>query len=289
MDPVIRPAGPQDVDAIAAWTADTFDWGDYVAGALPSWMEEPDSLAVVAEVGGEVVGVSRSALLSPTEAWAQGTRVHPGHRRTGVGTALAEHLASWAAGQGALVMRAMVEEWNHAAREQSLRLGFRDVGTWLRAGRGVGDNSPVAEGNGGRRVPAGEALQPAHSSEAIDAMMSWSGGDLERASRGLLPIGVWRMRRLVPEDLAGAARRRALLSARSGWAVAEVEENACEIQWISTSETDANALLRALIDRAAAGGLEEIRAMLPAVPWLQRALRRRAFEFRPLRIFARPL
>ena len=286
---MIRPARPDDVDAIAAWTAHTFDWGDYVAAALPHWMAETDSLAVVAEVGGEVVGVSRSALLSPTEAWAQGTRVHPGHRRAGIGNALAEHLAAWAAGRGALVMRAMVEEWNHAAREQSLRLGFRDIGTWLRASRGVGDNSPVPEGNGGRRVPSGEALRPAHSSEAVDAMMSWSGGELERASRGLIPIGVWRMRRLVPEDLAGAARRRALLSARSGWAVAEVEENACEIRWISTTGTDANALLRALIDRAAAGGLEEIRAMLPAVPWLDRALRRRGFEFRPLRIYARAL
>lgn len=289
MEPLIRAAVPDDVEAIAVWTRDTFEWGDYITEAMPYWIEAPDSRVAVAEVGGEVVGVSRAKLLSPTEAWAQGTRVHPAHRRTGIGRALAEHLAEWSRDQGARVMRAMIEEWNDAARAQSLTLGFRDIGGWLRAGRGVGENSPVPEGNGGRRVAAEESLRPAHSSEATAALMSWSGGELERAARGLLPVGTWRMRRLVPDDLAQAARRRALLSGRSGWAIGDVEEDGYEVPWIATTETDVNALLRALVDRAAAAGIDEIRVMLPDVPWLQRALRRRAFEIHPVRVYARSL
>ncbi|MBU1493364.1 MAG: GNAT family N-acetyltransferase [Actinobacteria bacterium] len=289
MQPLIRPAQSSDVEAIAVWTRDTFAWGDYVAHAIPTWMEEPDSLVAVAELDGEVVGVSRILLLSPTEAWAQGTRIHPDHRRTGIGTALAEHLGAWAADRGALVIRSMIEAWNEPARAQSRRLGYREIGRWLRAGRGVGENSPVPEGNGGRRVIAAEGVRPAHSSEAVAAMMSWSGGELERASRGLLPIGVWKMRRLVPADLEEAARRKALLSGRPGWAIGEVDDDAYEVAWISTEEADISAMLRALVDQAAAVGAEEIRVMLPDTPWVERALRSRGFDIHDVRIYAKPL
>lgn len=289
MQPLIRPARPEDVAAIAEWTRDTFSWGDYVAAAVPRWMDEPDSLVAVAEVDGAVVGVSRTVLLSPTEAWAQGTRIHPEHRRTGIGMALAEHLAGWASDNGAQVMRSMIEAWNDPARSQSLRLGYREVGTWLRAGRGVGENSPVPQGNGGRRVIAAEGLVPAHSSEAIAALMSWSGGDLERASRGLLPVGVWKMRRLVPADLAEAARHRSLLTGRPGWAIGQIEDDSYEVAWISTTETDIGAMLRALVERAASAGVEEIKVMLPATAWMEQALRRRGFEIHDVRIYGKPL
>jgi len=289
MQPLIRPARAGDAEAIATWTRDTFAWGDYIADAIPEWMDEPDSLVAIAEAHGDVIGVSRTVLLSPTEAWAQGTRVHPDHRRTGIGNALAEHLSIWAAERGAQVMRSMIEAWNEPARTQALDLGFREVGSWLRAGRGVGENSPVPEGNGGRRVMAAEGLRPAHSSEATAAMISWSAGEMERASRGLLPIGVWKMRRLTPADLADAARRRALLSGRPGWAIGEIEEEVYEVSWVSTGELDAGAMLRALVDRAAAAGVEEIRVMLPTTVWMDRALRRRGFEIHELKVYAKPL
>ena len=138
MEPIIRPVHDADVAAIAAWTQDTFEWGDYVADAIPTWMSEDDSFVVVAEVDGTVVGVTRTLLVSPTEAWAQGTRIHPDHRRRGIGMALAGQLETWASERGARVMRSMVEDWNEAARAQSLKLGYREIGSWVRAGRGRG-------------------------------------------------------------------------------------------------------------------------------------------------------
>jgi GNAT superfamily N-acetyltransferase len=289
MEPLIRPARQDDVAVIADWTRDTFEWGDYIADVLPDWIGEPNSAVLVAEVDGTAVGVSRCLMMSPVEAWAQGGRVHPDHRRRGIGHSIMLALLDWAHAQGARVVRGMVEDWNEIATRQLLRLDYRQTGRWVRAGRGVGENSPVPEGNGGRRVPAAEGLRPAHSSEASAAMMSWWGGDLERASRGLLPIDTWRMRRLAPDDLVEAARRRALLSGRPGWAVGEVEEDGYEVSWLSTEDGDANAMLRALIDRAAAAGTEEIRVMFPAVDWLVTALKRRSFELFPLTIYARSL
>ena len=83
--------------------------------------------------------------------------------------------------------------------------------------------------------------------------------------------------------------RKALLSGRAGWAIGDIKEDAYEVSWISATETDAQALLRALIDRAAAAGSEEIRVMLPATDWLVQALRRRGFELHPVRIYAKSL
>jgi GNAT superfamily N-acetyltransferase len=289
MEPVIRPARDDDVAVIAGWTRHTFEWGDYIADALPDWMSRDDAVVLVAVRDGAVVGVSSSRMLSPTEAWAQGTRIHPDHRRQGLGMSLAPALEVWAREQGARVMRSMVEDWNEAARSQSLKLGYREVGTWVRAGRAVGENSPVPEGNGGRRVPAAESLRPAHSSEASAALMSWSGGELERAARGLLPVGTWRLRRLTPDDLTGAARNQGLLTGRPGWALLEHREDGYEVPWIATEEVDAGALLRALVDLAADAGKEDLHVMLPAVPWLVAALERRSFETHPLRIYAKPL
>lgn len=289
MDTVIRTARDADVGTIAEWTRDTFAWGDYISDALPDWMARDDAVVLVAERDGEVIGVSSSRMLSGTEAWAQGTRIHPDHRRQGVGMTLAPALEEWASGRGARVMRSMVEDWNQAARSQSLKLGYREVAAWVRAGRAVGENSPVPEGNGGRRVPAAEGLRPAHSSEASAALLSWSGGELERAARGLLPIEIWRMRRLTPDDLAEAAKRKGLLTGRPGWALIEQRDDALEVPWVAVEEVDAAALLRALVDRAAAAGKEELRVMLPAVPWLVAALERRSFEIHPVRIYAKPL
>jgi len=289
MQPLIRPAREGDAEAIASWTRDTFFWGDYVADAIPDWMAEPGSMVLVAEIEGLVVGTTRALLMSPAEAWAQGSRVHPDHRRRGIGNTLARGLLEWAADQGARVIRVLVENWNDAAKAATANLDYRPVAGWVRASRGVGENSPVPEGNGGRRVMAEEGLRPAHSSEAAPAMMSWSGGPLERAARGLVPIGGWRWRRLVAGDLADAARRRALLSGRPGWAIGEIQEDRYEVSWISTDESDVHAMLRALVDRAAAAGVDGISVMAPSSDWLVQALRRRGFDIHDMTIYAKPL
>ena len=44
----IRPARPDDKSAIATFTTDTFEWGDYVADAFDAWMEDPDGQILIA-------------------------------------------------------------------------------------------------------------------------------------------------------------------------------------------------------------------------------------------------
>jgi len=282
----IRPGRPEDQPAIETFTRHTFEWGDYVARVYGEWLADTAGQTLVADSGGNAVGLARVASLSDEEAWFQGVRVHPDHRRQGVGTALTSHACEWAQERGARVIRLAVESWNRPARTQFERSGFRPVSRWIAAEREVGEGSPVPEGNGGKRVPAPERLRPAPVAEVSSAMMSWISGPLSGAARNLFPIH-WRWRRLTADDLADAARRRALWEGRPGWAMARVDDDIFDVSWIETAPDDADAMARALIDCASGAGVDSMRAVVPAVTWLRQAFRRLGCRIHPMWVYAR--
>jgi GNAT superfamily N-acetyltransferase len=289
MDYTIRPATPDDHAHIAAWTAGTFEWGDYVAGNLLEWLDMDRTAVLVADVGGQAMAMTKIQMVSDTEAWAAAMRVHPEFRRIGMGSAVASASFDWAKEHGAAVVRLASEDWNEAAHAQVTKAGFRNLGRWLWARRGVGDSSPVPEGNGGVRVKGYEALKPAHRAEAEPALLSWSGGELSRAAHGLFPVG-WTWLTLRLEYLHDAAARRALWEGRTGWAIAEIRmDNRFVVDWIETSSEDARQMVRALVERAADSGADTMRAMLPDVDWLVQAFRRAGFETGGITVFGKAL
>jgi GNAT superfamily N-acetyltransferase len=285
MDPHIREARLDDVAGIASWTERTFEWGDYLSDVLPDWIDDPAGTVLVAEGAGGPIAVARVAMVSPAEAWAQGARVHPDHRRRGIATELSTRLWDWARRRGARVVRLAVEDDNLAADQQVTAMGFRRICDWRFATRRLGERSPVPEGNGGRRVPAAERLQPAHSAEAEPAFFSWSAGELAKAARGLFPIG-WVWRTMTVDHAALAARSGALWEGRPGWAIVEREEDSVRTHWLETAETDASSMVRALVDHAAGARRSRIDIMAPAVPWLESALVSTGFTMQGLGVYA---
>jgi GNAT superfamily N-acetyltransferase len=270
----VRPARAGDHSAIASFTEATFDWGDYVADAFEQWLADPQGLVVVAaDPADRAVAVSKATMVSDTEAWFQGARVHPEWRRRGIANAMANAMAEWARSRGARVVRLLVEDWNDIAQRQVEAGGFRAVGSWAVAERTIGAASPVPSGNGGRRVPALEQLVRAPSAEAEPAYMSWSTGELGRAARSLIAAG-WMWRRVFSADLVASAKAEALWAARSGWALAARNDDTFEVGWVETRPDDATDLMRALVDLAVAEGAERIQIKIPAVDWLTAAARR---------------
>jgi GNAT superfamily N-acetyltransferase len=285
----VRRATADDLAFLATWTTDTFPWGDYVADAFLEWLDSPRTAVFVADVAGQPVALGRAHLVSPTEGWSSAMRVHPDHRRSGLGSAIGRATWDWARDSGARVIRLAVEGPNEAARGQVAKAGFRPIGEWLWASRGVGDASPVPEGNGGIRVKGAEALKPAHSAEAELALLSWSGGELARAAHGLFPIG-WTWQRMTLEHLTAAAHSRSLWEGRTGWAIAEITlDNRFEVHWIETAREDSRAMVRALVERAADSGADTMRAMIPNVDWLVQAFRRAGFEMGDITVFGMAL
>jgi GNAT superfamily N-acetyltransferase len=279
---IIRPARPEDKAPIAAFTTDTFSWGDYVAEAFDAWLESPHGQILVAVTeADEPIGMARVSLLSPSEAWAQAARVHPGHRRLGVAGHLTRAGEVWAADRGALVMRLLTEESNEPAQRQVEKSGYRPVARWAMAQKDVGSSVPSPPGNGGRRAPAEERLRPAPLPETEPAFLAWSTGDLITAAHGLFPAVGWMWRRLTIEDVTGAVRTRTLWECPAGWLIGSVEEDRFWIPWVVTGPEDAYRLIKAAVDLAEEQGAERLRMLIPQTDWLLQAARRAGLELHP--------
>lgn len=277
---VIRPARAEDVPSIAAWTQDTFSWGDYVSDALPLWLEDDDSLVVVCVHDDDVpVALSRAQLLSPTEAWLSAARVHPDHRRSGMGVAMNDFGVEWGRRRGALVARLAIEEDNDAARSQVLKAGYRPTSRWMFA---------TAPGPTGHRMSQGQRLQPATSIDADAAWMFWSQSELARAGRELIPEG-WRWRRATRQDLEDAVNDHAFYQSPGGWVIARSEDGGPSVRWVATSPSDAPLLIQGLRDLVGYERGERIEVMIPDAPWAVETLLREGFEMRPVLIYSKGL
>jgi GNAT superfamily N-acetyltransferase len=277
---VIRPARAEDVTSIGLWTQDTFSWGDYVPEMMGGWLEEPDSLVIVCVQEDDVpVAVSRAQLLSPTEAWLSATRVHPDHRRSGMGMAMNDHLVEWAGSQGALVARLVIEESNQAARGQVLRSSYRPGGRWAYA---------TATASPGRRLPPDERLRAGATVDADAAWTFWSQSDLAHAARDLISLG-WRWRKASRLDLETAVNAHTFFQSPGGWVVAETNEDGISVRWLATTAPDAPLLLQGLRDLLRDRGGGSVEAMVPVTVWSVEALLRERYEVHPTQIFSKAL
>ncbi len=282
----IRPARASDQAAIAAFTQDTFKWGDYVADSFDTWLVEPHShMVVTADEKDTAIAMSRARIISSTEAWFHAARVHPDWRGRGIAGEMADVLRRWASEEGAIVGRLLIEDWNQVSVRQVEKIGFRRVADVVRARKPIGDASPSPDGNGGRAVPSRLRARPAHAADATPALASWSVGELGRAMRGLTG-GNWTYARLSVEHLTSAAKAGAFWEIGGGWAVAESDGETLEVGWLETRPEDATDLLRALIDLAIGRGVESIALWLPRVDWLVKDAKRLGFDAEPMGVYA---
>ena len=75
---IIRPGRADDLEAIREFTTATFEWGDYVPDRYLDWLNEPQTLVLIAaDTGDAPIAVGRVALLSHREAWFSAARVRP--------------------------------------------------------------------------------------------------------------------------------------------------------------------------------------------------------------------
>ena len=286
----IRPARAEDKPAIAAFTADTFEWGDYVSDEFDGWLTDPNGRIHVATTQtNDAIGMARVAILSATEAWAQAARVHPDHRRRGIAGRLTAAGEAWAVEQGALVMRLVTEDWNDAAQRQVEKAGYRVVAKWMMAQKDVGSSVPDVPGNGGRRAPAEERLRPAPIHEVEPAFFAWSTSDLITAGHGLYPAIRWMWRQMTLADVTTAGQSRSLWHCPAGWLIGTTEENVFRVPWLATGPEDSNRLLRAAVELAADQGAERLRLLLPQTDWLLQTIRRVGLQPNPLLMFEKAL
>lgn len=275
----VRAAREEDLPDIVSWTKATFEWGDYVPDRLTSWLSDPDSMVLVGvDESDRPLAVCHAVMLSGHEGWLEAARVHPAHRRAGLGSALNRAGLEWLADRGARVVRLAIEAGNSGARSQIERLGYRPVSTWY---QGRLEIDPT------RRCPAPYRLRPVPPGEIDAAWVFWANGDLAGGGRELMARG-WQWRRTRPEDLAEAARGGLLHQSPAGWVIVEqAQAGWLRAGWLAAEPEDAPRLFEGLHDLAVDRAAEGVDIKVPGVAWMVEALTRAGTQPKEVVIYAR--
>jgi GNAT superfamily N-acetyltransferase len=200
VDVELREARPEDHEAVAAMTADTWperEGEDYLGRVYPEWIEGDDRATFVLDAGEAVAGIAQCVLLSEDEAWCQGMRMNPDFRGIGASKRLSEALFDWASERGATVARNMVFSWNVAGLGQSRSVGFEPVTEFRWA---TPEPDPDAEPDLAVRE------------EPKLAWHAWVESDFATSLRGLAldTDESWALSRLTRSDLERAAEETAV-------------------------------------------------------------------------------
>ncbi len=127
----VRPARPEDRDAVLAFCQQTWDWGDYIEHVWDEWLNNPQGKLIVATIDGQPIGVTNVRMLNATEAWFEGMRVDPAFRQNGIASALSKAQFDEAKRRGATTVRLITEATNTAAIRLLERGAMTRVGAYV--------------------------------------------------------------------------------------------------------------------------------------------------------------
>ena len=131
----VRPARPEDRDAVLAFCAHTWDDGDYIADAWDEWLRDQQdqrSALLVGLLDGKPVAINHVVMVSEDETWLEGMRVDPAYRRMGFGGVMASRGLVVSREHGAQVARLITAADNLASQGMIARFGFVRVAEMVR-------------------------------------------------------------------------------------------------------------------------------------------------------------
>lgn len=140
----IRPARPDDRDAVLSFCARIWEGHDYLPQVWDEWLNDAQGLLLVALREGVPIAVARADLSLPHEAWLEGMRVDPAHHQEGVATALFEAQLEEVARRGVRVARLMTVGTNWPVHRMCTRLGFQRVARVRQRHRDLQRGTPPA-------------------------------------------------------------------------------------------------------------------------------------------------
>jgi ribosomal protein S18 acetylase RimI-like enzyme len=180
--PAIRPARPGDLARLGP-LYEQAGFGTRLAGVVGFARARLDGEVVVAEDGGELVGVAAGALFGGTggtrgTGWVGGVAVVPAHRRVGLGGALTEAIVEFLEGRGVATVLLHATALGRPVYE---RLGFVPETAYVTLG-----GPTLARASTGAMVRAGRAADL----EAVLALdRTATGEDRRRLLTSLWPTG----------------------------------------------------------------------------------------------------
>jgi len=95
---IYRPAINSDKEQIFDFCNNTFEWGDYIQEVWDCWINEKDSLLLVAQTmdsisyANKIVAMIHGKLCHKNMIWVEGIRVHPEYREKGIASSLIKNI-----------------------------------------------------------------------------------------------------------------------------------------------------------------------------------------------------
>lgn len=127
---IIRLAKPSDRKHVAAFTAKTFPWGDYITQVWKQWINNPNARLVVAEHNHKPIGIMYIEFRETGIAYLAGARVHSGFRGKGAGRKMLEKCLQYAKQQKIKKARLATVEGNIPAIKLAESIGFKKIETY---------------------------------------------------------------------------------------------------------------------------------------------------------------
>lgn len=130
-DIAIRQARDEDREAVLAFCAHTWEWGDYIERVWDEWLRDPSGELLVALSDGRPVAIIHIRMLNETDAWQEGMRVDPAYRQQGIARQLSMEAGAEAMRRGATTVRLLTESANTASIHMVEQAHFRQVGAFV--------------------------------------------------------------------------------------------------------------------------------------------------------------
>jgi GNAT superfamily N-acetyltransferase len=174
--PTLRSARPDDLARLGPLYEQS-GFGARLAGVVGFARARLDGEVVVAEAGGELVGVAAGAVFTGT-GWVGGVAVVPGHRRAGLGGTLTEAIVEFLAGRGVTTVLLHATALGRPVYE---RLGFVPEAAYLTL---TGPTRPPSPGD-----PSLRAGRQSDLAAVLALDLAATGEDRRRLLTALWPTG----------------------------------------------------------------------------------------------------
>lgn len=127
---IYRPARPEDRDEIFAFTAHTWENGDYISYVFDDWLADTSGIFLVIEntANHKLAGLDKLTMLAPGEAWFEGLRIRDEYRGRGLASQVQTHMIGEARRLGAKTIRLLTRDANTAIHIAASRDGFSQIG-----------------------------------------------------------------------------------------------------------------------------------------------------------------
>ncbi|MGA2112878.1 MAG: GNAT family N-acetyltransferase [Anaerolineales bacterium] len=197
---VCRPARFSDQGEVLELTRTVWGGQDYIPRVWAEWLADPLGLLLVAEAGGQAVGLGKLTDLGWGEWWLEGLRVAPAWQGQGVASHIHEYLMEAWERRGGGIVRLATSSERLQVHHLCARLGFFQVAdlvklSWFEASPGPFPSRPAGASE---RVPEGFA--PLGAMDLPQAIV-WASERTDFSGAAGLITRDWRWAQAVPDRL----------------------------------------------------------------------------------------